>query len=405
MPTLLVVHHSPTRCCALTDAVVAGAHDEAIEGVEVVVRPALEATADDVLAADGYLLGTTANFGYMSGALKHFFDTIFLEAGGALADDGSAGAAGGRQEAVRAVGARPLRHDGRGPLGAVDRRALPWTQAAEVLEVLGDVAEPHARRRTSSAATLAALLEPTERSPDAAAGTIAGWSAPPRRTACRSRRPRSRSPSWRPSRWRSRLRRGPPAPDVDPARWTRWRPPELGACRDLDARGRRPAEQRHQDRRLRERAHGRDLRRRRAARRAGGRGVRREELGAFAYETCSDASSRSSSAPTRAWSMRTVRQLGVVPPVGEGLGQGRAVVPLRRRRRRRGERGLVALPGHAEGLLARSPATTSGWSAPTGRPWRLGQGALRPAARLARGDHDQGRRARATPTPATGSSR
>ena len=75
---------------ALTDAVLAGAHDDAIEGVEVVVRPALEANADDVLAADGYLLGTTANFGYMSGALKHFFDTIFLEAGGALADDGSA---------------------------------------------------------------------------------------------------------------------------------------------------------------------------------------------------------------------------------------------------------------------------------------------------------------------------
>ena len=88
---LLVVHHSPTHSVQkLTEAVIAGANDDAIEGVEVVVRPALEATADDVLAADGYLLGTTANFGYMSGALKHFFDTIFLEAGGALSDDGSA---------------------------------------------------------------------------------------------------------------------------------------------------------------------------------------------------------------------------------------------------------------------------------------------------------------------------
>src|SRR6478752_7657529 len=96
MPTLLLVHHSPTRSLqALTEAVLAGAHDDAIEGVEVVARPALEATADDVLAADGYLLGTTANFGYMSGALKHFFDTIFLEAGGSLSDDGSASAASG----------------------------------------------------------------------------------------------------------------------------------------------------------------------------------------------------------------------------------------------------------------------------------------------------------------------
>ena len=99
MPRLLIVHHTPTATVrSLADAVVAGANDDAIEGVDVVVRPALEATAADVLAADGYLLGTPANFGYMSGALKHFFDTIFLEAGGALADDGSAGAGGGRRK-------------------------------------------------------------------------------------------------------------------------------------------------------------------------------------------------------------------------------------------------------------------------------------------------------------------
>ena len=72
MARLLVVHHSPTPTVQrLTDAVLAGTHDDAIEGVEVVVRPALEARADDVLAADGVVLGTTANFGYMSGALKH----------------------------------------------------------------------------------------------------------------------------------------------------------------------------------------------------------------------------------------------------------------------------------------------------------------------------------------------
>ena len=96
MARLLIVHHSPTDTVrSLTDAVVAGAHDDAIEDVEVVVRPALEASAADVLGADGVLLGTTANFGYMSGALKHFFDTIFLEAGGALVEDGSAATTGG----------------------------------------------------------------------------------------------------------------------------------------------------------------------------------------------------------------------------------------------------------------------------------------------------------------------
>ena len=78
MARLLVVHHSPTRSTkALLDAALEGARHPDIEGVEVEVIPALEATADDVLAADGYLLGTPANFGYMSGALKHFFDTVY----------------------------------------------------------------------------------------------------------------------------------------------------------------------------------------------------------------------------------------------------------------------------------------------------------------------------------------
>src|SRR4051794_12539228 len=61
----------------LLQAVREGATDPAIEGVEVVVRAALAATAVDVLDADGYLLGTPANLGYMSGALKHFFDQIY----------------------------------------------------------------------------------------------------------------------------------------------------------------------------------------------------------------------------------------------------------------------------------------------------------------------------------------
>jgi multimeric flavodoxin WrbA len=156
---LLVVHHSPTQSVrALTDAVVAGAHDDAIEGVEVVVRPALEASADDVLAADGYLLGTPANFGYMSGALKHFFDSVFLEAGGALSDDGSASAsAGGKKPFGLYVHGR---YDTTGAVRSVLSiiQALPWSQAAEVLEVLGDVTEADTRSAYELGGTLAALL-------------------------------------------------------------------------------------------------------------------------------------------------------------------------------------------------------------------------------------------------------
>jgi NAD(P)H-dependent FMN reductase len=78
MARLLVVHHTPSPAVHdMVEAATAGARDPAIEGVEVVVRPALHATASDVLDADGYLLGTPANLGFMSGALKHFFDTIY----------------------------------------------------------------------------------------------------------------------------------------------------------------------------------------------------------------------------------------------------------------------------------------------------------------------------------------
>jgi multimeric flavodoxin WrbA len=75
MPTLLIVHHTPSPAMQdMLEAVLAGARDDAIEDVDVQIRPALGATVPDVLAADGYLLGTPANIGYISGALKHFFD-------------------------------------------------------------------------------------------------------------------------------------------------------------------------------------------------------------------------------------------------------------------------------------------------------------------------------------------
>ena len=159
MTRLLVVHHSPTRSMqALTDAVLAGAHDDEIEGVEAVTRRALEATADDVLAADGYLLGTPANFGYMSGALKHFFDSIFPQAGGALADDGSAATTeGGRKPFGLYVHGR---YDTTGAVRSVQSivGALGWRQAAPVLEVLGEVGEPDRESAYELGGTLAALV-------------------------------------------------------------------------------------------------------------------------------------------------------------------------------------------------------------------------------------------------------
>jgi flavorubredoxin len=78
MPTLLLVHHTPSPALqAMFEAVVSGARTDEIEGVDLVIRPALTAAAAEVLRADGFVLGTPANIGYMSGALKHFFDGIY----------------------------------------------------------------------------------------------------------------------------------------------------------------------------------------------------------------------------------------------------------------------------------------------------------------------------------------
>ncbi|RBY90364.1 flavodoxin [Blastococcus sp. TBT05-19] len=76
MPRLLVVHHTPSPAMqAVLEAVKEGA--AMVDDVELVLRPALSAGPADLLAADGVLLGTPANIGYMSGALKHFFDTVY----------------------------------------------------------------------------------------------------------------------------------------------------------------------------------------------------------------------------------------------------------------------------------------------------------------------------------------
>jgi hypothetical protein len=78
VPRLLVVHHTTSPALeAMLQAAVSGARDPELGGIEVALSPALTASAPEVLAADGFLLGTPANIGYMSGALKHFFDQVY----------------------------------------------------------------------------------------------------------------------------------------------------------------------------------------------------------------------------------------------------------------------------------------------------------------------------------------
>ncbi len=78
MKRLLIVAHAPSKNTArLRDAVLRGAAEGGGDDVEVIYKPPLEAGPDDVLPADGIILGTTENLGYMSGALKDFFDRTY----------------------------------------------------------------------------------------------------------------------------------------------------------------------------------------------------------------------------------------------------------------------------------------------------------------------------------------
>lgn len=75
---LLIVSHNPSpNMQVLTDAVVRGATADEVSDVSVRVLKAFDADDKDVLWSEAIILGTTANFGYMSGALKDFFDRVY----------------------------------------------------------------------------------------------------------------------------------------------------------------------------------------------------------------------------------------------------------------------------------------------------------------------------------------
>jgi multimeric flavodoxin WrbA len=148
VPTLLIVHHTPSpNCQAMLEAVISGATAPEIENVEVVRRPALSATASDVLAADGYLLGTPANLGYVSGALKHFFDQVYYPC-------------------LDATQGRPFGyyvHGGSDVTGAVRAiesitTGLDWLRVAKPVTVTGEPAKSDTEACWELGATLAAGL-------------------------------------------------------------------------------------------------------------------------------------------------------------------------------------------------------------------------------------------------------
>lgn len=148
MKHLLLIHggHAGGRTALLVEALARGGGAFADE-VELHSLPALQARIDDLLWAHGLLIATPEHFGYMSGAVKDFFDRTYYPAEGKV--DGLPYAL------VVSAG-----NDGTGTVRAVERIATGyrWTRVAEPVIVVGAPDAAALRRASELGQTLAAGL-------------------------------------------------------------------------------------------------------------------------------------------------------------------------------------------------------------------------------------------------------
>jgi len=146
---LLVVFHSRSGGTeAMTYAVVAGANDDAIDGVDVRVQRAFDTSVDDVRACNGIVLGTPENFGYMAGAIKDFFERIYYP----LLDETP-----GLPYALFVKAST----DGDGAVRSIERivAGLRWKLVVPPVVVVGDLGPADLERCQELGATIAAGLE------------------------------------------------------------------------------------------------------------------------------------------------------------------------------------------------------------------------------------------------------
>ena len=151
---LLIVCNTPSaNTQALADATVAGASHHAIgnnngDNINVVFRSALDATSDDVLHCQGIIIGTTENFGYMSGLIKDFFERIYYPC---------------LEHTEGLPYALYIRAgiDGQGTLTAVERiiSGLRWRQVQEPMILQGDFQDGFAKQCEELGMIIAAGLD------------------------------------------------------------------------------------------------------------------------------------------------------------------------------------------------------------------------------------------------------
>lgn len=85
MSKILVVYHSQTGNTKFAaEAVGRGA--DSVRGTDVEIKPALKATAQDLLKCDGIAVGSPDYFSYMAGGLKDFFDRAYYPTKGEVAE-------------------------------------------------------------------------------------------------------------------------------------------------------------------------------------------------------------------------------------------------------------------------------------------------------------------------------
>ena len=147
--TLLVIAHVPSpNTTRLFEAVMAGAQSLEADGIAIKGQTPFDTVPDDVKSADAIVLGTTENLGYMSGAMKDFFDRCYYPC---------------LEETQGLPYAAYIRagHDGTGTRRAIDTitTGLRWRAVNEPLVLKGDFQEAFVGQCEELGTLMAAGLE------------------------------------------------------------------------------------------------------------------------------------------------------------------------------------------------------------------------------------------------------
>lgn len=144
---ITIVAHTPTGGLRrMLDALVTGA--SRVEGIAVRHVEALEATTADMVDNGLTLLLTPANFGYMSGALKHAFDVTFRELEVTSAGHPYLAVVKGSSDTTGAVRA----------IEAITR-GMGWRAVRPAITIVGDVTDEHVSELAELGEGLATALE------------------------------------------------------------------------------------------------------------------------------------------------------------------------------------------------------------------------------------------------------